>query len=81
MSKLTLYYQNSCPYCRKVLNFMDADNIHLTMKNVHEKIEHRQELINKGGKSQVPALEIDGKIMYESNDIIEWLKKNYKHDS
>lgn len=77
MADLTLYYQEYCPYCRKVLNFMDAEDIHLNLKNVQEKPENRQELIKKGGKSQVPALEIDGKIMYESNDIIQWLKENY----
>ncbi len=78
MKNLTLYHQEFCPYCRKVLHFMEAENIKLNLKNVFEKAEYRQELISKGGKSQVPALEIDGKIMYESNDIIQWLKENYK---
>lgn len=31
-----------------------------------------------GGKTQVPCLVIDGKPLYESLDIIEWLKTNYK---
>lgn len=77
MSDLTLFYSNSCPYCSKVLSFMKAEKIDLKMKNVQDKTENRQELIKKGGKGQVPALEIDGKIMYESNDIIKWLKENY----
>ena len=77
MSNLTLYYSNSCPYCHKVLNFMNTERLELNLKNVQEKAENRQELIKKGGKGQVPALEIDGKIMYESNDIIKWLKENY----
>ena len=77
MSNLTLYYSNSCPYCHKVLNFMNTEQLELNLKNVQEKAENRQELIKKGGKGQVPALEIDGKIMYESNDIIKWLKENY----
>ncbi len=56
---------------------MNTERLELNLKNVQEKAENRQELIKKGGKGQVPALEIDGKIMYESNDIIKWLKENY----
>ncbi len=36
----------------------------------------RQALLDVGGKTQVPCLVIDGKALYESNDIIEWLKEN-----
>ena len=36
------------------------------------------ELIQIGGKTQVPCLIIDGQALYESDDIIDWLKKNYR---
>ena len=36
------------------------------------------DLIRIGGMMQTPCLMIDGKAMYESDDIIEWLKENYK---
>ena len=38
--------------------------------------EDRLELIRVGGKQQVPCLFIDGKPMYESMDIVEWLRAN-----
>ena len=38
--------------------------------------EDRLELIRVGGKQQVPCLFIDGKPMYESLDIVEWLRAN-----
>jgi len=44
--------------------------------NVQESSESREELISIGGQSQIPCLVIDGKALYESDDIIEWLKEN-----
>ena len=35
-----------------------------------------KELIQVGGKQQVPCLFIDGKPLYESLDIIRWLEEN-----
>jgi len=44
------------------------------MKNIHEDTGAKEELIRIGGKGQVPCLVIDGKALYESDDIIEWFK-------
>ena len=76
MVELTLYYSPTCPYCRKVLNFMQQQNIKIPVKNRDESSANRQELIRIGGKAQVPCLIIDGKALYESDDIIDWMKKN-----
>ena len=69
-----LYIRPTCPYCIKVLNFAQENNIKLDTKDIanHEVLE---ELINIGGKSQVPFLYADnGEVkMYESDDIIEYL--------
>jgi len=46
------------------------------MKDTRENPAYRDELIKIGGKPQVPCLVIDGKVLYESLDIIEWFKKN-----
>ncbi len=51
------------------------------MKDIHQDPSAREELIKIGGKSQVPCLIIDGKTLYESWDIIEWLKKNFENDN
>lgn len=76
MSQLTLYYMTTCPYCQKVLNFMKENDITVPLKNTQETSENRQELLQIGGKTQVPCLVIDGKALYESNDIIKWMKEN-----
>ncbi|MDY3946518.1 MAG: glutaredoxin [Ezakiella sp.] len=73
--KLELYYKPECPFCKKVIQFMERRDIKLEMKNIHEK-ENLDKLIEVGGMNQVPCLFIDGKAMYESDDIIQFLKDN-----
>ena len=77
MSELILYYHPSCSYCAKVIRFMQDNGIAIATKNTRESSEIRQELIDIGGKSQVPCLVIDGKALYESDDIISWLQQHW----
>ncbi len=76
MPDLVLYYSPSCPFCQKVTDFMQKCDIKIKMVDRDWSRENRQELVDIGGKPQVPCLVIDGKAMYESDDIIEWLGKN-----
>lgn len=73
MSKLILYIRPSCPYCQKVLLFLKRENRTLTMRDIGDA-DALRDLIRIGGKQQVPCLLINGKALYESDDIIEWLK-------
>ena len=78
MPNLTLYHFIACPYCQRVRDYLTQAGISVPMKDTHETPAFREELIKIGGKSQVPCLVIDGKALYESLNIIEWLKKNFK---
>jgi glutaredoxin 3 len=78
MQNLTLYHFQGCPYCAKVRDYISKSGIQVPMKDIHADHTYKQELVKIGGKSQVPCLVIDGKSLYESQDIIEWLKKNAK---
>ncbi len=78
MSTLTLYHFLGCPYCQRVRDFLGKKGISVPMKDIHENPLWRDELIKIGAKPQVPCLVIDGKALYESLNIIEWFKKNYK---
>lgn len=78
MPQLILYMKDTCPYSQKVLRFMEQANIKLSLKNIATDPANRQELVTIGGKAQVPCLVIDGKALYESDDIIAWLKANWK---
>lgn len=74
--QLTLYYFPECPYCQKVLAYLQQSGKSVPMKNLRAEPQYREELKKIGGKTQVPCLVIDGKALYESDDIIEWFKKN-----
>ena len=75
--ELKLYMFETCPYCRKVINEIEmSGRTDIEFHNIHENELDRLELISICGKQQVPCLFIDGKPMYESDDIVEWLKAN-----
>ena len=76
MPELKLYISPTCPYCKKVVNFMEQNKISIPLADRDFPPENRQALLDIGGKAQVPCLIIDGTALYESDDIIEWLKKN-----
>ncbi|MCK5180377.1 MAG: glutathione S-transferase N-terminal domain-containing protein [Candidatus Omnitrophica bacterium] len=76
MSELTLYYREMCPYCRKVLSFIEENNVSVALKDISGNPEANEELMSLGGKTQVPCLCIDGEALYESDDIIQWLGEN-----
>lgn len=76
MPKLELYYKPTCPYCMKVIRFLEKNELDIPLINIDEDNKHRETLESVGGKVQVPCLFIDGKPMYESSDIIAYLKEN-----
>jgi len=72
---LELYKFDSCPYCRKVMNYIEQSGRNdITYRDIHKNDEDRDRLISIGGKEQVPCLFIDGVPLYESMDIISWLE-------
>lgn len=73
---LVLYHFETCPYCIRVRDFIDKHGIKAAYRNTKKDAGARDELISLGGKSQVPCLVIDGRALYESKDIINWLQKN-----
>ncbi len=76
----TLYYQKSCPYCQKVLNFMDENKITMDTRDTNQP-GNQNDLVRIGGKKQVPCLIINGKALYESEDIIDYLRETIVSDS
>ena len=72
---LDLYILETCPYCKKVMSFIDENGIKFNKIDIADKSQE-EALIKIGGKRQVPFLvDKDRNIqMYESSDIIEYLK-------
>lgn len=76
---LKLFVRRRCPYCDKVLNANHADiGADLELLYV-EKEENLKELLERGGKKQVPFLVDEDRdiAMYESDDIIEYLAEHH----
>ena len=72
---LDLFVLETCPYCKKVMDFLEKENIKYRKFDISNK-DSENSLIQIGGKRQVPFL-VDNERniqMYESNDIIEYLK-------
>ena len=72
---LELFILESCPYCKKVMTFLDENKMEYRKIDISNK-ENEKSLIRIGGKRQVPfMIDKDKNIqMYESNDIIEYAK-------
>lgn len=75
---INLFYLSTCPYCKKVIDFLDDNNLEYKLLDINEH-ENFNKLLKIGKKRQVPFM-IDtntGNVMYESADIIEYLTKEY----
>ncbi len=75
---LTLYYRPTCPFCLKVLEVAEELELDLDKRDVTDP-KIAEELMERGGKAQEPYLiDSDRDVeMYESTDIINYLKANY----
>ncbi len=76
--KLELFKRDSCPYCVKVQMFIEELGVEdqIEQLDISKDPAARKRLIEVGGKQQVPCLFIDGKPLYESSDIINWIDMN-----
>lgn len=68
-----LYVKPGCPYCIKVDRFLAEQGIELEHRSVADR-KNADDLLEIGGKVQSPCLIIDGEAMYESDDIIAFLR-------
>ncbi|MEE2962294.1 MAG: glutaredoxin [Myxococcota bacterium] len=71
---LVLYQYASCPFCRMVQSALRDLNYQISQKDTLRDKEARMELNRVGGKNQVPCLFINGKPLYESQDIVHFLR-------
>ena len=75
--KLELYKFDSCPDCVRVFDYIrKSGRTDIEMRDIMKNEADYKRLLEVGGMDQVPCLFIDGKPMYESLDIIDWLEKH-----
>lgn len=72
---IELFMLDYCGYCKKVIAFLEENDIPYKKIDISDKT-NEESLIRIGGKRQVPFIvdKDNGIEMYESNDIIEYLK-------
>ena len=77
---LVLYHYRACPFCVKVRREMRRQGLSIELRDVKRSPAAREELLAGGGKLKVPCLRISdatsqAEWMFESSDIIEYLKQ------
>jgi glutaredoxin len=85
-ANMALYHFQMCPFCVKTRRQIHRLGLNIENRDARNDPNWNQELINEGGKYQVPCLKItrqDGSVewMYESTDINQYLGEKFSVDS
>ena len=75
--KLELFKYDACPYCQRVMRVVNELGASVEMRDIRKNAADAQRLVEVGGRRQVPCLLIDGEPLYESADIIAWLREHF----
>jgi len=81
-ASMKLYHFKQCPFCVKTRRSIRRLGLNIETRDARNDPQWNSELINHGGKYQVPCLRLvkaDGsqQWMYGSNDIIEYLDRRF----
>lgn len=73
---LVLYKFDSCPYCQRVMQQIAPLGLteSIEMQDTRQDPKARTLLQESTGRTQVPCLFIDGKPLFESSDIADYLQ-------
>lgn len=76
-----LYISSTCPFCIKVIRAAEAMGLtegkdYLIVDAAHGT-PGRKKVVESGGRSMVPFLIDDERWMYESDDIIDYLRDRF----
>ncbi|MBN1445496.1 MAG: NrdH-redoxin [Candidatus Omnitrophica bacterium] len=61
--KVKVYSTSSCPYCRMLKDFLDANSISYESFDVGTDAAKREEMMNKSEQMGVPVTDIGGRII------------------
>jgi glutaredoxin-like YruB-family protein len=70
---IKVYSTSTCPWCKRLKQFLDEKNISYRNFDVGTDKEAREEMITKTGQLAVPTIDLEGeiKVGYDEN----WLKE------
>ena len=83
-ANLALYQFRLCPFCVKTRRQIQRLGLNIQTRDARNDPQWNQQLINEGGKYQVPCLRIeneDGTVewLYESNNINAYLDQQFSY--
>ena len=61
--RVIVYSTKTCPWCKKTKEFLKANKIPFTSKDVGTNQKYATEMIEKSGQQGVPVTDINGKII------------------
>lgn len=61
--RVIVYSTQTCPWCKKTKEFLKANKISFTNKDVGTNQKYATEMIEKSGQQGVPVTDINGKII------------------
>lgn len=74
--QLELYKFDSCPYCIRVFCALDGLDLTVAYRDIRADPSALARLIELTGRKQVPCLVINGEPMFESADIVGWMRSH-----
>ena len=79
-ANMALYQFKTCPFCMKVRREIKRQSLNIELRDAQYDQQHRQQLLNDGGKIKVPCLLVVNKgghhtWLYESKDVIHYLRQ------
>jgi len=82
VTNLVLYQFKTCPFCIKVKRNNKRLSLNIETRDAQHNSSHREELLQGGGQIKVPCLKIvdekgNDSWMYESDDILQYLKDRF----
>ena len=79
MDGLILYKFDRCPYCVRVFKAIEqldcTDKIE--MRDTREEPKWKSDLLARTGRTQVPCLFVEGEPLFESLDIVAFLRQHF----
>lgn len=85
-ASMAIYEYRACPFCMKTRRALRRLNLHIELRDALHDTQHKNDLLQQGGKSQVPCLRItsenhEDRWMYESASIIHFLENQYGEEA
>jgi len=75
--KIIIYTKTNCPWCAEVLQLLTDKKIPYEERNVSKNQKYFEELLEKSNQSLTPTLDIDGKIIADTDaeEVKKFLKQ------